>query len=598
MNYINTLVRVCGIWAMMLVGIATSIAQNMDPFSYVVYSNDNAAYANNWQVSANQFLDIGANDGLMVSFTAITGNEPHRLLRIDNGTRPLEVYYASNTLRVRRFIDNTRYYDYTLYDILFLEGQGQTRKFNIEFYFTATFMWAKVKHEEADRYAVFTSPIFFGLGADQGTAVGKPTDMTPFLTRNSGASITLGGPSTSVSGRFKVYAFKYKDLRREIPHVIGMKSIFAIVGDYGCTGDPVRKVADMVKSWQPEYILSVGDDNYANVSGQGCAGTIDANVGQYYHEYISPYSGNYGSHTGTETPTRFFPTPGNHDYASGITAWDNFFGVKRYDHFTQGNIQFFKIDTNNEQPDGNDANSWQAQQIKHELESSTAKYKIVYMHTPPYSTLAADDNLAQRQKVRWPFKDWGADLVIAGDDHYYERRIVDSLTYVVNGLGGYPVKKIVTVPEADQPQVKKHFDAQFGAMRVFELPDHLHFEFVSIDREVADGFDIYPSSGGHQSRKASPEIAVINKKETSKSFQVYPNPSSGEFTVSFALPADAPVDIDVTDLVGKRVYHRSEVFSTGNHAVNIVLPPTSAGAIMLVTVKTSTFKEIQKVLIK
>src|SRR5262245_52763720 len=82
---------------------------------------------------------------------------------------------------------------------------------------------------------------------------------------------------------------------------------FAVIGDYGFAGQPEEDVADLVKAWQPELILTVGDNNYP----EGTAETIDANVGQYYHDFIYNYTGTYGQGSPTR---RFLPALGNHDW--------------------------------------------------------------------------------------------------------------------------------------------------------------------------------------------------------------------------------------------------------------------------------------------
>jgi hypothetical protein len=38
--------------------------------------------------------------------------------------------------------------------------------------------------------------------------------------------------------------------------------------------------------------------------------------------------------------------------------------------------------------------------------------------------------------MQWPFRAWGADLVLSGHDHDYERFVVDGFPYVVDGVGG------------------------------------------------------------------------------------------------------------------------------------------------------------------
>ena len=38
--------------------------------------------------------------------------------------------------------------------------------------------------------------------------------------------------------------------------------------------------------------------------------------------------------------------------------------------------------------------------------------------------------------MQWPFATWGADVVISGHAHTYERIVRDGIVYFVNGLGG------------------------------------------------------------------------------------------------------------------------------------------------------------------
>src|ERR1700716_3068371 len=66
---------------------------------------------------------------------------------------------------------------------------------------------------------------------------------------------------------------------------------FAVIGDYGVDGLAENSVATLVQSWTPDFIITVGDNNY----GCGGADTIDRNIGQFYHFYINPYTGTYGS---------------------------------------------------------------------------------------------------------------------------------------------------------------------------------------------------------------------------------------------------------------------------------------------------------------
>lgn len=81
--------------------------------------------------------------------------------------------------------------------------------------------------------------------------------------------------------------------------------VFAVIGDYGVAGQPEADVANLVKGWNPDFIVTTGDNNQIDQSDR-----MDDNIGQYYHEYLVNYAGKYGE--GSQT-RRFFPTPGNHD---------------------------------------------------------------------------------------------------------------------------------------------------------------------------------------------------------------------------------------------------------------------------------------------
>src|SRR5205823_2357572 len=79
-------------------------------------------------------------------------------------------------------------------------------------------------------------------------------------------------------------------------------SRFAVISDYGQAGASEQHVADLVHGFNPDFVQTLGDNNYPH----GEASTIDINIGQYYHDFIYPYFGSYGSGSTTDT-NRFFP---------------------------------------------------------------------------------------------------------------------------------------------------------------------------------------------------------------------------------------------------------------------------------------------------
>ncbi|HEV3470152.1 MAG TPA: metallophosphoesterase [Pyrinomonadaceae bacterium] len=250
---------------------------------------------------------------------------------------------------------------------------------------------------------------------------------------------------------------------------------FAVIGDYGRAGAGELAVSQLVKSFQPDLVITTGDNNYPN----GCADTIDANIGQYYHEYIYNYAGGYGEGSAA---LRFLPSLGNHDYGCSPQPYLDYFtlpGNERYYDHQVGNVHFFAVDSN-PQGGGTSTTSEQALWLKAGLAASTATWKIVYFHHPPYSSGAHGSTTY----MRWPFKSWGATAVIAGHDHTYERLHVEALPFFVNGLGGNTRYNFVSV----LPQSYMRFNANFGAMIVEAHANVLRFEFWDVNRNLVDAY--------------------------------------------------------------------------------------------------------------
>lgn len=258
---------------------------------------------------------------------------------------------------------------------------------------------------------------------------------------------------------------------------------FAVIGDYGNAGPDELAVANLVKSWVPDFIITLGDNNY----DIGSASTIDANIGQYYHDYIFPYTGSYGAGAAYN---RFFPSLGNHDWeTAGALPFLNYFtlpGNERYYEFVKGPVHFFVIDSDVNEPDGRDSNSVQAMWLKNSLAQSSSKFNIVYFHHPPYCSGLINGSEAI---MRWPFKSWGASAVMSAHEHLYERLTINGLTYFVNGLGGN-LRSIFGFPISGS-QVR--YSANYGAMLVSADSDNLVLKFYNIANSLRDNFKILPA---------------------------------------------------------------------------------------------------------
>jgi hypothetical protein len=254
---------------------------------------------------------------------------------------------------------------------------------------------------------------------------------------------------------------------------------FAAIGDFGEAGAGEAAVARMVRSWQPEFIITTGDNNYP----VGAAETIDANIGQYFREYIAPYKGAYGPGA---SENRFFPSLGNHDWMTeNAQPYLDYFelpGNERYYDFVRGAVHFFALDSDPQEPDGNHAASKQAAWLKRQLSKSTARWQVVYMHHPPFSS----GRHGGSQEAQWPYKEWGADLVLAGHDHTYERLVVEGLPYIVIGLGGRRIYSFLH----NEPGSLVRYNETLGALRIAANDQALLCYFINIEGKRIDALQL------------------------------------------------------------------------------------------------------------
>jgi tartrate-resistant acid phosphatase type 5 len=244
----------------------------------------------------------------------------------------------------------------------------------------------------------------------------------------------------------------------------------AVIGDFGTDSPDEARVAAMVKGWTPDYLLTTGDNNYPN----GEASTIDANVGKHYAEFIGSYHGAFGP--GSKT-NRFFPSPGNHDWVAGIGPYVDYFtlpGNERYYDVDLGLVHLYALDSDGREPDGTTADSTQGKWLKERLASSKACYDLVYFHHPPYSSARHGSSM----NMRWPFRAWGAEVVLNGHDHTYERLTADGIPYFVDGLGG---ASKYGFPGAPLPETQFRYNGEYGAMLILAAPTAITYQFFTAD---------------------------------------------------------------------------------------------------------------------
>lgn len=263
---------------------------------------------------------------------------------------------------------------------------------------------------------------------------------------------------------------------------------FAVIGDYGVDDANEQAVATLVSGWNPDFVVTTGDDYYSTAGGSG-TGKYDESTGAYYCNFLKDIST-----TGARCPTglaavsRFFPSMGNHDYSDATPApttyltyftlpgagFTNTSNNERYYDFVQGPVHLFVINSNTQEPDGTSSTSVQATWLQTQLAASTSAWNVVVFHHPPYSSGSTHGSTPYMQ---WPFAAWGADVVLNGHDHTYERIVRDGIVYFVNGLGGASRYSFGT-PVAGSAF---RYNANWGAMRIVATDTTMDFEFLSVN---------------------------------------------------------------------------------------------------------------------
>lgn len=262
----------------------------------------------------------------------------------------------------------------------------------------------------------------------------------------------------------------------DVAEPLAQQFVIAVIGDYGychvrCTDQ--QAVADMIHRWQPDAILTVGDNSYEG-------GRPDEVTGAQ-----QPYAEDVEA-------GRFYPVSGNHD-------WDNrcdpkniipsleYFGrpVTYVAHFGNGLVDLFATDTTCTRTNSRGETPPAAAEYAEAVGESSATWRIAAGHHPVYSS-GRWGNHDDRRWILNPF----VDLYLFGHDHDSEHILRDGQHFVVTGVGG----KNLTPLGAPIPGSLWGDDQHFGAARITAKPRELAVEYFAADGRVLHAFTLAKTS--------------------------------------------------------------------------------------------------------
>lgn len=212
-------------------------------------------------------------------------------------------------------------------------------------------------------------------------------------------------------------------------------------------------------------LIGAGDIASCGVSGQdeATAALLDANPdakvftlgdNAYPDGSVEDYAC-YGDSWG-RSKDRTYPAVGGHDYATpGATGYFGYFGAaagdptKGYYSYDLGSWHIVVLNSQCSEVGGCGAGSPQEQWLRNDLAAHSNTRTLAYWHEPRFSSGSVHGSHPGMQAFWQALYEVGAELVMGGDDHLYERFLPQAgdgsldlaygVTQFVVGTGGYQV---------------------------------------------------------------------------------------------------------------------------------------------------------------
>jgi calcineurin-like phosphoesterase family protein len=210
-------------------------------------------------------------------------------------------------------------------------------------------------------------------------------------------------------------------------------------------------------------VFTLGDNAYSNGS---------------YTQYINCYNPTWGRHI-----TRTKPVPGNHDYEPvGAAGYFQYFN--NLPPYYAYNLGAWRIYALNSEIDIS-ATGAQAVWLQTDLAANPHLCVLAYWHRPRWSSGSTHGNSADLQALWQILYNAGAELVLSGHEHNYERftqmnangnPVTKGIREIVAGTGGeghYPFGTILSTSQV-------HNSSTFGVLKLTLNPSSYSWTFVPV----------------------------------------------------------------------------------------------------------------------
>jgi 3',5'-cyclic AMP phosphodiesterase CpdA len=249
---------------------------------------------------------------------------------------------------------------------------------------------------------------------------------------------------------------------------------FAVVGDHGTGGRNAMRVATrMAEAYRSSpygLVIHTGDLIYY--------GSLTDRFEDVYVEPFGPL---------LDAGVDVQPVLGNHefDHADSLRLLELLGMPGRHYTFTSGPVEFFMLDSTPPAFEGG-ADEAQRRWLEERLARSTARWQVVVLHHPTYTSGRRSADLRMRRALEPLVVQYGVELVLTGHDHHYERSTgKGGVVHVVSG-GGAKLTSVGHSSFTDMSAKRLHF------MIIDVDRDTLAARVIDDDGDVFDEFTVTP----------------------------------------------------------------------------------------------------------
>jgi tartrate-resistant acid phosphatase type 5 len=263
-------------------------------------------------------------------------------------------------------------------------------------------------------------------------------------------------------------------------------------GQSAAADSPDARVAAMVRSWNPDFVVSGGESNYSSLQ----EGSWETNVGNFYGGLmLARVDGLFPLQA--SRVQRFFPAIGDY-YASNPqpaggsnSQWLNYYhdnpggsprlpldsgaehaSDRSYYRFQRGAAEFLLVDSSHAL-DNVSLRTAQKAWLNRYLPAGGARWRFVVAHHPPF---CSGQGRGSQSGMQW--NEWiPADAVLSADNHVYERLAMRDTLGLVCGLAGGSLHQF----GAPLPETRFRFNGFHGALLITADSESARLEMRCLD---------------------------------------------------------------------------------------------------------------------